>query len=333
MSDRVVRLVLPASLIREMDDTILSGAGGYADRSELVQEALRNHLLELRYPPADEPRSTEAPGTPKQESLHLSQTAKRVPEALALPNPPVTVNLIEPENAVDGEPLFGLHNRDFPSLWALSQIAVLTESAAQRIDEVYGSVLSAAWRCGEELRTLDSLVPGKPSALFPTNRDKPQSAEAAFRTFALGVVDCRSGGLTASGPLFAWGVCGVLRGEGTPRIGLTSAGIGLLHDLAGMTVVSPHPEDRVRRFAAFLQEHAPQDWWGFHLVLRAASDGISRSNLVAAFRSARLDWTDTEANTYAAGYVARAREWGLLEPKQQHGLYLCSELGREYAER
>src|SRR5512132_1352427 len=50
---RLVRLPVPARLLREIDDLVLSGRGGYETRGELMLDALQNHVLEVKYGAAE----------------------------------------------------------------------------------------------------------------------------------------------------------------------------------------------------------------------------------------------------------------------------------------
>ena len=56
----------------------------------------------------------------------------------------------------------------------------------------------------------------------------------------------------------------------------------------------------------------------------------SRLELVEVFQTARPDWTASVAATNTQGYVARAREWGLVESKQVAGTYRLTEFGERY---
>ena len=44
---RVMRVPLPVTLIREMDSVILDGLGGYATRAEFIVDAIQERILEL----------------------------------------------------------------------------------------------------------------------------------------------------------------------------------------------------------------------------------------------------------------------------------------------
>src|SRR5438445_3302956 len=46
---RVVKLLLPLALIRQMDRLLLDGIGGFTTRNELVREAIESYMLELTH--------------------------------------------------------------------------------------------------------------------------------------------------------------------------------------------------------------------------------------------------------------------------------------------
>ena len=49
---RVVKLLLPLALIRQMDRLLVDGIGGFATRTEFVREAIESYMLELTHEPA-----------------------------------------------------------------------------------------------------------------------------------------------------------------------------------------------------------------------------------------------------------------------------------------
>ena len=49
---RVVKLLLPLPLIRQMDRVLLDGVGGFTTRNEFVREAIDSYMLELTHEPA-----------------------------------------------------------------------------------------------------------------------------------------------------------------------------------------------------------------------------------------------------------------------------------------
>jgi hypothetical protein len=235
-----------------------------------------------------------------------------------------------PGAVVVEEPLFGLHNRDYPSLWLASRLAQATTSSLVDTESFLGQALANAWSMGEKLEALEKPMGTRLSSLFPTNRLKSGRAEEAFRLFAFGQLIRADSGLRASGPLFLWRIAQVQASDS--RIGLTPQGLQLMRKLAGLSALAPHDRTHAEVFLAHLREHAPADWWGFETLLREVCKGASRMELLHRFRAEKPQWTDSQVSTNVAGYVARAREWGLLESKQSEGRYLLTEFGGAFAQ-
>ena len=345
---RVVKLLLPLPLIRAMDRLLVDGVGGFTTRNEFVREAIESYILELTHEPAPaEPaalvrhargRLTVAPTLldPGQPELFAEQPQDELAgplslEETALPPLPADVSVVAGGADVVEEPLFGMHNRDYPSLWAARRLADYDVRGPLGFDEFAERATEEAWGFAEAIRPLEGALGQKLTALFPTNHEKRQTASSAFRTFAIGSIAPSPGKVRAEGPLFLWRVIDVERRDGGVVVGLTPRGWELLERLAGLTVASPHPPERARIFIAYLREHAPADCWGFERALSAAAERPTRAELVETFRAARPDWRDSVAATNAQGYVARAREWGLIAPKVVDGRYELTELGAELA--
>src|SRR5437762_2854463 len=49
--ERIVKIPLPVALIRQIDEAIVSGLGGYSTRTEFFRDAAEGLLLELKYEP------------------------------------------------------------------------------------------------------------------------------------------------------------------------------------------------------------------------------------------------------------------------------------------
>jgi hypothetical protein len=339
--ERIVRVPLPVPLIRRMDELVLKGTGGYQTRAEFIREAVEAMVLELSYEPApEEPRPHAAtllanappaaagpPGAQPAPAEPLRAPALNLEET-RLGSPPPSITLDDGEGIVIDEPMFGLHNRDYPSLWAAHHLAGLTADALVGLDEFYRTLVNAAWEFGERLLALEKALGAKLSALFPTNRAKPQSAEEGFRVFAVGTCTANGQELRLGGPLFMWRVSQVTRREGRLLVGLTSAGRELLTALEDVSLEMPHPPGLAERFFAHLRAHAPQDWWGFTTLLEAVEAGATRVELIDVFQQAQPTWNESKNATNVAGYVARAREWGLVEPKQVDGRYALTPFGK-----
>jgi hypothetical protein len=354
--ERIVKIPLPIALIRQIDEAIVSGLGGYSTRTEFFRDAAEGLLVELKYEPAPaEPtegrESFSAAAVSDKASVEDRANAKvRVPvetddvdsslgvtriddiSATALHLPFEGQPLAEGEAEVDDEPLFGMHNRDFPSLWVAFRLAEQTASGPVPYELFVKGATEEAWAYAEALSGLGEAGGQKLTALFPTNRAKPQAAADAFRTFAIGsLVDGNHLSLRAEGPLFSWRVCQATRSSaGDLLIGLTTDGLHLLRGLEGISLELPHAPALARTFLQHLRRHATADWWGFRTVVAAAANEPNRLELVETFQRERPDWSPNVAATNAQGYVARAREWGLLQPKQIGGRYALTEFGTEY---
>jgi hypothetical protein len=233
----------------------------------------------------------------------------------------------------EGRPLFGLHNRDYPSLWALTQLASLTQDGPIPVEAFYSEVIRRAWKFGELLRVIEQRTGIKRTALFPTNLEKRKSAEMGFRTFAIGdyrpVADTT---FTTNGPLFEWQVVGLTVGEEKqPLIGITAAGWELLNRITGISIDEPHPRDASAYFFDHLRVHSPADHKAFMEILQAIGlGGASRQEVLDQTAKVWPDWTENEVSTNSAGYIARTREWGLVEQKQKSSRYHLTVLGIEH---
>ncbi len=339
-----MRIPLPVPLIREMDAVIINGVGGYSTRAEFIVDAIQERILELTIegiedagPPPMPQRS--APGEPGPPEALASQPPP------SDTGPPATMEMPElaPREAgfsiwssddlsqPEGETLFGLHNRDYPALWALSRLAEMAHEEPIPVTDYHKRVLQEAWDFGKRLLAIEKRTGTKCTALFPTNPDKRQSAEARFLTFAIGTF--RIGGnnaITTSGPLFEWRTVGLSGSVDELRIGLTAAGWHLLATLRGLSVEEPHAPASAAAFLAHLQEHAPSDRRGFTEIMRAiGSDGVTRQNVLDHAATQWPEWSKNKVSTNAAGYIARAREWGLVKPKQSKSQYHLTPFGIE----
>ncbi|MGW6278748.1 ribbon-helix-helix domain-containing protein [Kribbella sp. NPDC055071] len=332
-----MRIPLPVSLIREMDAVILNGVGGYTTRAEFIVDAIQERVLDLTVeqeedsgaPPAESgylPRNEveEKPGVSGPANSGISMTALARPALGA--KAAAGSEFAQPE----GQVLFGLHNRDFPSLWALSRLAEFTATDPMPVQAYLAEVSEEAWKFGELLLEIERRLGGKRTALFPTNRDKKKAAELGFQTFAVGGYryDGR-GSVVTGGPLFEWRVAALIAGEaGSPLIAVTPEGHLLLEAIAGLTIAEPHEAHETAAFLAHIGRYAPADWAGFVAILRAVGrDGATRQSVLDSLSQRWPDWTESELSTNAAGYIARAREWGLVEPKQVKAEYHLTPRG------
>ncbi len=342
---RIMRIPLPVPLIREMDAVIIDGVGGYSTRAEFIVDAVQERILELTIgstedagpPPAlleTQELSTEStedagPTTPVgTEPVH---PATMPMTALSPPQAGFALSTTDDLSIPEGRPLFGLHNRDYPSLWALNQLAGMTAEGPIPMEESFMKVLAEAWTFGELLLDIEKRTSRKCTALFPTNPDKRKAAETGFRIFAVGDYrDAEDETISTSGPLFEWRTVGLSGSAEEPLIGVTASGWQLLGALQGLSVEEPHAPSATAEFLTHLAEHAPSDMKGFIEILRAVGpEGASRTEVLGHMAEAWPDWTSNESSTNSAGYVARAREWGLIEPKQSSSKYHLTPLGHQ----
>lgn len=344
---------MPAELIRRLDEALLQGLGGFETRAELVREAVENTLLELTYEPASpEPSARRKPAafdeadgsSPRTDgNASVAVSAKASPElettdlsvATALAASTRGATISDGAAEIADEPLFGIHNRDYPSFWAADQIADVTREEPVPLSDCVDEVIRRAWAYAEWLRSLEQASgQRKLTVMFPTNATKRQSAEEGFRNFAVGGASDRGpSGIVAWGPLFAWRVCQVRRGdEGKLLVALTEKGYDLMEKMDGLTLRLPHSPEKAALFFGHLREYAPEDWRAFEDLLEAVADEPDRAGLISHFKGARNEWTSTVASTNSQGYVGRAREWGLIEPKQVKGRYVLTGFGREVLE-
>ena len=334
---RVLRIPLPVDLIRDMDDLVSLRTGGLGSRAEFTREAIEAMVLELRHgvyePEIQAPSDPASPRDVKRRaSPGVKLSDRRVPvnndpTFTSLVAPPVVIHLVPPvENSE--QPLLGMHNRDYPSLWAAIELCRSFHDGPVRFETAVTAVNDAAQLFGERLLELDGHWPGKPSALFPTNPNKMESAKRNFEYFAIGWITRKPDGSTQlHGPLADWKVLGLDGDSAEPLIGLTEPGRDLLAVMTGLTVTQPHQPEYAQAFLAHLAGYAPGDWRGLVAMLRAVSGRPTRLELNQAFADRRPAWTATFAATTAAGYIARGREWGLVEMKQVDGRYTLTNFG------
>lgn len=320
MSDnmRVMRVVLPVEQIRRMDRLLLQGAGGFENRNEFIKEAIETQILDLSFPAVDD-AATQALEFLESPVARVSLELRSTDWGHVMP----------PLTGRSHNPLFGLHNRDYPTLWSLWRLSCITQDEPVALNLAVRVLLDEAWDAGRQLQSIKADEGAAITSIFPTNPVKRDAAENAFKEFALGSATLEEGSIRTTGPLFEWGLCSVSSDSGQLLVGLTEEGWTLLARLDGLKPIQPHKPEHARAFTAHLRDHAPADWECFHLVLEACDlANPSRGDLVDAFTTSLGLSSENVASTYASGYVARCREWGLLEAKQVKGTYVITDLGR-----
>jgi hypothetical protein len=334
---RVVRVPMPVPLIREMDAALVNGAGGYSTREEFIADAVRDKLVELEYEPAPPgPGETEhrTPPTLIPVPHNGERSAPASPSSLVAFDLEETVihglgrgSVLEGEALVQDVPLLGLHNRDYTSLWALAELANVLREAPQPINAALGAVTDRAWDFAGRVKPHDAGSELKLTALFPTNRSKPQSASGQFRAFAVGTVRESEGRLHGDGPLFVWRALQARSQADQIDIGLTEAGWDLLGVVDGISLRLPHSPQLAAKYFDYLRQHAPADFDGLLFAIRNAAERMTRAELIGAYQQKYSAWSEAQASTNAAGYVARGREWGLIEAKLLDRRYRLTTAG------
>ena len=362
--NRVVKVALPVDLIRRMDHAIMARQGGFETRAELIRESIHNLLVELEHPEAPpEPGSGMHPD-PGKESAQLDRSGTGASVQDTLPNeildalppwerdevlvrdlagtglvPPSTPPALvtEGEAKVTRGPFIGLHNRDYVSLWAAGRLARYTQDGLIPFDQFLSRATAAAWVFADSLTGLEQSSGGgtRLTVLLPTNLEKRQAAERGFQHFAIGTIPRGPAveQLRASGPLFAWCVCQLERRAEQIFVGLTPQGWQLVTSLAGISLEMPHSPNFAEKFFSHLAQHASADLWGFQQVVSAIVQGPDREALVQSFSGSHADWTPAMRSSITQGYIARAREWGLVEPRMIDGRYRLTQFGDSVLDR
>lgn len=332
---RPVRFLINAHLLRQMDEVLSSGLGGFASRDELVEEALNSYLVELQ------DMRSEGPGPAVQLRPHDRTGPLDTVSAAAREHTGTGLSFIRASVPgfgdlgeavhINQEPMLGLHNRDWPSIWALSRLGLKALREPVGFRAFLEEVTEEAWALAEELGLR---LGGKAKAatqMLPTNRLKKQSADAGFQNFAVASISNKpgSGGLhRAAGPLPVWGAVAFWNVGADTRISVSPHGWELLGIVDGLSPEPPHPQKVAEKFFGYLRHRSPSDWWGFETVLREVAHAPSRDALLARMEGAR-DWSPSIAASALQGYIARCREWGLVEPKLISGCYRLTDFGKE----
>lgn len=328
-----MKIALPAGLVTSMDQSI-NASTAYASRQDFIADAIANLLADLAVEGAAPGPSTASPVVLDSPQASPSPSVAAEPTPSAEPAPvytkeiePLEVYLAEvlaeiPNVSSSGisagpmterltEPIWGMHNRDYPTLWAAG---LLSREMADGEPVTYHSWVATtaelAWRLRDSLSESAMDLSG-----FPANPDKPDKSEARFIRFFIGDD-------VGNGPLFDLGLAS---NPGNGTVTLTEPGLHLLAQLKGW---SPRTDVEVKAEAreAFLRHLAvwvPEDFKLIRLVVEAIADGMAdRDSLIAAMAEMYPSWIRNVGNTYVAGYIGRSREWGLLESRQQKRRYV-----------
>lgn len=320
---RLVKLRLPAPLVRALDRAIAGSKGAYLDRNEYVAEAIRDRLLEEGH----STRITAVPDTlPRAEATSKDRRSTPQPEA-APPAEPGWGEWLRgtvPTLAVraGGAVSFGLHNRDLPSLWALDRLAAAVTAAQRPVpwDEFVPSCAALAVGVGAWFAQRDatSAATVRAAVGFPRPGAKARSSAERF-------VSASIGSRRGDGPFFLLGL-GSFDDEG--HLAPTAPALGLLGDLIGIDGFGtglPHPPGACRRWFAHLAEISPEEEQVWRKLLKVVTQEPTRLELIAEFP----EWSGSQADTNSMGFISRSREWGLVEPNLIDGRYRLTPLGQD----
>lgn len=305
---RLVKTWLPLDLVRRMDSAILSSRGSFEDRTDFVAEGIRGLLDEMRHEAPTDPGSSQRllpPSNLVGENVFADWVNETVPTL-----PPATGPSTN----------FGLHNRDFPTIWALDWLGRLATKDAAPVpwDGLVTALVPLAWEEAERLRnrSVHRATAIKAEAGFPTQVRKRESAEKRFLSHFAATPQGR-------GPWFVFRMIGTE----DDRIAPTPAAVRLIGSLkdAGVGEAPPFSPAAWRVFEDYLWVEALEELETWLRVLDVVDDEPTRTELAERCSW----WSGTQAETNASSYVARGREWGLVEPVLIEGRYELTDLGRE----
>ena len=253
-------------------------------------------------------------------------------EELAISGANASASIDEKSNVSrpDQGPILGLHNRDWPTLQALDLLAEMTATGPVPCNDFYNVATANGWNLSAALRAYENKSTGKLSALLPSNHEKAKAAESNYRSFALGWISKNAEGesVATSGPLFKWSCAGIAWRDKELHIGLTDSGVKLLKGVAGLMPSAPHETHFARFFLNHITQYGHDDWIFLKSLLDDLANRPIRKELVAIVQQ-RQNSSESVAASLVQGYVARGREWGLIEPKQVDGRYVLSRFGEE----
>ncbi len=324
---RLVKTWIPATLVRMMDETILSSEGAYQGRDDFIREAIADRIAEDRARPSDSRIPVILLRAGGEENKQFSKAEGGLAGKEHVDWNSAQIPTLPPTELRTG--LYGLHNRDFPTLWAARSLTVMALSRSEPIpwSEYLRETLQAAWDMGAYLTKLDAsrgVGELKTSIGFPSNDQNRQSSEARFVEHMIGVSE-RKG--VPAGPLFSMHLAGTNAAAGQTLVAPTTACLELWKHLAdeGFGVSGPpFSQGAWCAFRDHLRNALPEDFSAWMMVLRAISTGTSRQALIAMFSA---EWPGAAASTNISGYVSRGREWGLVLPKLRAGKYALTSLG------
>ena len=313
---RLVKLLMPTDVVRQMDQAILAASGAYQGRADFVIEAVRDRIAEevaLRAAAieTDVARGRKRPEDVDADFLKLGVWIGRKPIAASVP----------PTDKVS----FGLHNRDLPTLWAFDVLAQTVSETRENLSwaDFVAMLGRKSIAVGEWLRLRD-LSRGRglqAGTGFPRPGQKQIQSVERFISTMVGSLR------RADGPLFDLGL--VVPSGASDSIMPAEAAINSFAAMieGGLGADLPQPEPAFRPWWQHLDSWAPAEHRTWLRVLRVVSNAPNRESLVASFP----EWAGSTADTNTTGFVSRSREWGLIEPELIDGRYRLTALGEAVA--
>jgi hypothetical protein len=352
-----LRVQLPVDFVRRIDRLIKERLIPFDSRDAFIADAVGQLLTEVesltdvaavpRLPPEVVPGPVHIVPGPRPAAdapwwehrlAEFGISPFQDPELTALQPPADGPTYPPDESLIVDELLFGLHNRDYPSFWALDQLCDATQSGPISIADFRGRLADRAVQFAMMLGRLDEDRPKRHprvSGLFPLvdphDWRAVSRAISRFMQVAVGSIhrERATGRPRLHGPLFTWRLAAVDRPDPkAANIAPTPLAYTLFRELRGLQVDIPHESFHAGAFFQFLREHVPGDRAGFEELLAGVMRGESRDQLVDGFRN-RFELAGSVPETNVQGYVSRAREWGLLSPGR--GQYELTEVGSDVA--
>jgi len=372
---RILKVALPTHLVDRVDAAV-DRLDGYPDRATLIRDAVENLLAELEagpeHPAAPDVRSS-APATAHHFDLEQTSRptyaraaaaplaeamASSLPEVLRLsrpdrprstppiPSTPAPAARIQapdpdlptaPAGPIPTEVTWGMHNRDWPTLWAASRLGQEVAEAGRRAAEgvEFGPWVDRVSLDATNLEASLSRLDEFDTSGLPVfnRRGKGDLVTNRFRNFFLGPA-------AGDGPLFGLGLAapvdpGVFAREPKlrrrdARILPTAAGVELLTALDGLEPLrTPVRDDQRAAYLAHLARWVPCDFDLLETVVHFVEQGIDhRLELVDAVVAelgfpprAETGKMRTWSETVVAGIIARGREWNVMERHQVERRY------------
>lgn len=321
---RLIKLLLPADLVRQMDHAILSADGAYQDRGEFVAESIRDRLAEEEAAQGGSPVDRDIPTHAKGESP-AKYAFGRVGDGVELGRWRTGQPATTPAGS-SAQVSFGLHNRDYPSLWALDLLATMSAETgrAPQWEEFTAQLRGRGLALAEQLRHEDLTKETEVRAAIGFPKGGPKQATSVDRFVTTSVGSNRR----ADGPFFILGLADFVNEDRT-QLAPTGAGLLTLGDVidCGLTTRLPQPPAAFRRWWSFLGDVAPAERAAWTKVLQAIADRPDRTQLLSRFP----EWPGQTASTNTVGFVSRSREWGLVQPKLNDGRYQLTDFGSAVA--